>query len=460
MSIRLNNFKKYPKYKDPSASLRTGSGVEWIDKIPMQWEIERLRYVAKEPIESGVGEPAEFQREDWPRYIRITDIAGPRDLRKDTFYSLPPEVASRAPVRKGDVLFASAGATYGRSYLHWDKEGEFCYAGYLVKFTPSSKIEPRYVSYWAQSKFFWDQVRSGVIQSTIQNFSATKYKDLSILIPSMGEQKRMADFLDEKAGELDRFVKSNKKQIELLKEYRQKIITAVVTGKYKIENGKLQKRSESELKDSGIEWLGEIPEAWEVKRLKHVTRVNPLKSSFRSSMKLEVTFLPMENVSEVGDLNLSETREVREVYDGYTYFEDEDVVVAKITPCFENGKGAYLEGLKNGIGFGSTEFHVFRSAKTILPKYLYLITVSHLFRRLGEASMHGAAGQKRVPARFVKNFTIGVPPLNQQRRLIDGVEKRLEKIAHMVKKLENQNRKIQEYKKSLIYNVVTGKVRL
>ena len=110
----------------------------------------------------------------------------------------------------------------------------------------------------------------------------------------------------------------------------------------------------------------------------------------------KVVFLPMERISVSGDVDCSEKRPISEIKDGFTYFRKNDVVLAKITPCFENGKGACLTRLTSEFGFGTTELIVLRAKRTLLPMYLYFITRSSFLRKLGTDVMTGAAGQKRV----------------------------------------------------------------
>lgn len=140
----------------------------------------------------------------------------------------------------------------------------------------------------------------------------------------------------------------------------------------------------------------------------------------------EISFLPMAAVSEDGKITSQETRNFSAVKKGYTYFERGDILLAKITPCFENGKAAVTDSLDHQIGFGSTEFHVLRAnPKIICANYLFSLVWSRRFRYLGEKSMKGAAGQKRVPADFLKNYDIPLPPLDDQIR-----------IAHLLGKVE------------------------
>src|SRR6478672_11821706 len=173
-----------------------------------------------------------------------------------------------------------------------------------------------------------------------------------------------------------------------------------------------------------VPWLNAIPEGWDQVRGRFVMAVNPPGRRARELDKTEeVSFVPMEAVGEYGGLNLERTKLVDEVGTGYTAFEDGDVVVAKITPCFENGKGAYAQGLKNGVGFGSTELHVLRAGSRLDNGFLFYLTISHSFRALGESEMYGAGGQKRVPPDFAKDFRVPLPPIDDQRtiaRFLDG----------------------------------------
>ncbi|MGL4220087.1 MAG: restriction endonuclease subunit S [Shewanella sp.] len=137
-----------------------------------------------------------------------------------------------------------------------------------------------------------------------------------------------------------------------------------------------------------------------------------------------VSFLAMASVSEDGRILDQETRVLAETKKGYTYFERGDVLLAKITPCFENGKAALVDNLEYQIGYGSTEFHVLRADPELLDsKYLFYMVWSDRFRFFGEKSMQGAAGQKRVSADFLKQFEIPLPPLAEQKRIAAILDK-------------------------------------
>ena len=146
--------------------------------------------------------------------------------------------------------------------------------------------------------------------------------------------------------------------------------------------------------------------------MKFLCKVNPSKSDLKVPRNTKVTFLPMENIGEDGTLNLNEEREVSDVWDGFTYFKDDDVIIAKITPCFENGKGALCRNLINGLGFGTTELHVLRAKNQVVPGFIWYVTSSHLFRIMGEAMMQEQRGKGY--RKILLKFCCCVPTVEQQ----------------------------------------------
>jgi restriction endonuclease S subunit len=134
------------------------------------------------------------------------------------------------------------------------------------------------------------------------------------------------------------------------------------------------------------------------------------------------------------------------------------VLLAKITPCFENGKGACLDILPTEYGFGSTEFHVLRARQCLRPQFLYRITTLPEFRRLGAEAMTGAAGQQRVPQEFVANFVCASPPLAEQSAIVCFLDDQTAKMDAAVRAARRQVALLHEYRTRLIADVVTGKL--
>lgn len=162
-----------------------------------------------------------------------------------------------------------------------------------------------------------------------------------------------------------------------------------------------------------------IPDNWKVVHLDELVSLNPSRSP--RPVDGMVSFLPMAAVSEDGKVINAQIREYDQVCSGHTAFRDGDILVAKITPCFENGKGALVEGLVNGVGFGSTEFHVLRPKKGVSTRLVAHIVNCHDFRRHGESEMEGSAGQKRVAADFIRTFKFACPSNPQEQEVIAAV---------------------------------------
>lgn len=191
-------------------------------------------------------------------------------------------------------------------------------------------------------------------------------------------------------------------------------------------------------------------------RLRYYASFNPSKSSLHGLPDdTEVVFVPMEAVSETGGIDISMSRPLGSVYSGFTFFASGDVLIAKITPCFENGKGALVPELHRKIGFGSTEFHVLRPGPKLEGRFLHYVTRSTIFRDNGAAEMKGAAGQQRVPEDFVKNFQIWTPPLTVQRAIADFLDRKTAAIDALVDKKERFIRLLTEKRAALIHHAVT-----
>ncbi|EJE4702554.1 restriction endonuclease subunit S [Vibrio parahaemolyticus] len=193
---------------------------------------------------------------------------------------------------------------------------------------------------------------------------------------------------------------------------------------------------ETKLKESEI---GKIPLDWSCTTLNKIADINP-KPIKLDSDDIEVSFVGMADVSESAKLMNTTNRLYGEVKKGFTSFQDNDVLVAKITPCFENGKGALVSNLTNGIGFGSTEFHVIRAKEQKgCPEFIHHITTTHNFRVKGEMNMTGTAGQKRVGKDFIASYLIACPPFVEQQKIaevLSTVDKKIDLIDQKIAETE------------------------
>ncbi|MEH2235000.1 restriction endonuclease subunit S [Nostoc sp.] len=205
------------------------------------------------------------------------------------------------------------------------------------------------------------------------------------------------------------------------------------------------------------EELYELPNGWVWATVGEISKINPRLPELNYSDDLEVSFLPMKSVeAKTGRLDLSEIKQYCQVKKGYTPFIDGDIILAKITPCFENGKVAIVQNLKNGIGFGSTEFHVFRLELGIYNKYLLFYFCNQNFIKDAQSNMAGTAGQLRVPADYIRNTVIPFPPLPEQYRIVAKVEELFTQLDAGVGLLKKVKAKLKRYRQAVLKAAVEG----
>ncbi len=224
--------------------------------------------------------------------------------------------------------------------------------------------------------------------TTVPSVRKTRIAEIDIPLPPLDEQRKIAAVLD-KVSDL---IAKRRQQLEKLDEL-------------------VKARFVEMFGEPGTDKFG-----WGLRKLGDCCEINPKKAQDKClTLDVEVSFVPMPAVGERGEFDASDIRCYREVRTGFTYFRENDVLFAKITPCMENGKGAIAKGLRNGVGFGSTEFHVMRPVAGVSTSHwLYTMSVLCPFRIEAEANMTGSAGQRRVPASFLKGYLVALPPIERQ----------------------------------------------
>ena len=196
--------------------------------------------------------------------------------------------------------------------------------------------------------------------------------------------------------------------------------------------------------------LGKDQKGWGLTTLGECCEVNP-KRPRNIDEELMVSFVPMPSVSEDGKIDCSNIKPYKEVRKGFTYFAENDVLFAKITPCMENGKGAVAKGLSGGIGSGSTEFHVLRPIEgKSNPYWLYIITMFELFRVGARKVMTGTGGQLRVPVGYLSDFPISLPPISLQDSFEEFVHQSDKSKFEIQKTIDSTTDLI----KSVLYNAI------
>ncbi|RPD49864.1 restriction endonuclease subunit S [Hymenobacter sediminis] len=424
------------------------SGVEWLGDVPAHWEVIKLTRLF-DRIGSGTT-PSTNSVDYYDGEIPWVTTA---ELRETVIYDTKQKVTQLALAehsalklyKAGAVVIAMYGATIGRlGILGVDATlNQAC-----CVFENPIGVDSKFFYYW-----LWAERPTLISLSTgggQPNLSQDLLKQLKMPVPPLDEQRVIAAFLDERTAHLDSLIRRKEDLLKLLTEQRAALITRAVTRGLDVV---------APLRDSGVPWLGQVPAHWEVKRLKFgLAAINPVGSNLPLPEDALVSFVPMTAVGEYGGLDLEMEKPLDEIGSGYTYFADNDVVVAKITPCFENGKGALATGLTNGVGFGTTELHVLRHNAEMDSQFLFLLTISEPFRKLGEGEMIGAGGQKRVPEEFIKNLMAPFPPIDEQREIAAAINQINERSDKMTDITNREIAKLREYRAALITAAVTGRI--
>ena len=426
------------------------SGIEWLGKIPSHWSVKRLRYVVSERLKYGANESAHDENKKHPRYIRITDFDENGKLRDDTFKSLNPNKAKDYLLRDGDVLFARSGATVGKTFQYKDHDGEACFAGYLIKASAhQGDLNSDYFYLFTKSGAYENWKNSIFNQATIENIGADKYASLELPIPKLEEQTSIASYLDSKTKEIDNLIADKKRLLELYEEEKTAIINQAVTKGI---------NPDVPLKDSGIEWLGEIPEHWEVKKLKwhHQTTSGGT---------------PKTNDSDYYDGNIPWLRTLDLNNGNVTDCEIKITPIAlskssaKIVPA-----NSVLVAMYGGAGTigksGLLKFDasINQAICAILPNDITVPEFLHYFVIFYRPYwMIGAEGTRRDPnisQEDIRNKEFIFPPTDEQHSIVNHIETECNLINSKINKTKKLIELLSEYRTALINEVVTGKIKV
>jgi len=426
-----------------------------IGRIPNGWRVERLHDVATIKTSNVDKKSAKY---DAPvKLCNYVDVYYHSKITSEIDFMISTASENeieRFTLHAGDVVFTKDSEDpYDIGIPTLIKEEiENLVCGYHLSIVKPelSQIIGGFVYYALEtelSKFQFTLASNGVTRFGL-TYQGTK--NLLLPIPSLDEQKSIVDFLDYKIVQINRLIDKKKELIEKLNEQRITMITQAVTKGIDLN---------VTMKNTEVNWLGDIPKHWGIKRLRFAIESNPVKSEINDIERDDlVSFVPMNAVGEYGGIRLDINKPLNDVYDGYTYFRNDDVVIAKITPCFENGKGAKAEYLTNGIAFGTTELHVMRPLEGYSSRWLFYLSICHAFREIGASEMYGAGGQKRVPESFIKNFRLGIPSYEEQESIADFIDTETQKINDMLRVNNQAIDRLIEYKKALISSTVTGQI--
>lgn len=443
----MSRYQPYPNYKE--------SGVEWLGRVPEHWEIKRNRFIFH--FSKGLTITKENLQDDGVPCISYGEVHSkygfefnPRSNALKCVSEDYLRSSKNCLLHKGDFVFADTSEDYegagNFSYLNEDFQ---TFAGYhTIIARASSDVNPRFCAFVFDSAAHRAQIQTAAKGIKVFSISQAILKDASSWFPPLTEQTAIAEFLDRETAKIDTLIAKQERMIDLLNEKRSALISHAVTKGL---------NPDVLMKDSGVEWLGEVPEHWEAKSLKYIAKLNPPKSEIQKLKQQECSFVPMEKL-KTGSIELDVTKQINEVYEGYTYFQNNDVLLAKVTPCFENRNIAIASDLLNGIGFGSSEIYVVRAFNHVDRKYLYYVLQEDTFMKLGISQMTGTGGLKRVPSEFLNNVKLPFPDIFEQTSIADFLDIKTAKIDTLIAKARQAIELMKERRTALISAAVTGKI--
>lgn len=405
---------RYDRYKD--------SGIAWIGEIPEHWKVKKLGHLY-------IPRNEKVSDQDYPALsvtmqgvlLQLENVAKTNDGD------------NRKLVKIGDFAINSRSDRRGSCGIS-KYDGSVSLINTVL--IPINDMNPVFYEWLFHSSLFSDEYyRWG--HGIVNDLWTTKWqemKNIQIVAPPLQEQQSIATYLDQKCGEIDELITLQEEMITKLQSYKQSVITEAVT------KG-LDKNVP--LKDSGIEWIGEIPEHWEVKRLKNVcSQINIKENSKRNSLP----YIGLENI-ESGSGRYIDT--ISEIEGMANRFCKNNVLFGKLRPYLSK---VYLAE-KDGIC--SPEFIVY-DTKSNNSRFIHKLLLSQPFIDVVNSSTYGAK-MPRANGDFINNIYVQIPPLSEQQSIADYLDQRCSEIDELISIKQQKIEKLKEYKKSLIFECVTGK---
>ena len=412
------------------------SGIQWLGNIPKEWSIIKGKYILKQLSRSVL------ESDNVVTCFRDGEVTLRSNRRELGFTNSLKEIGYQG-VEPGDLVVHGMDGFAGAIGIS-DSRGKM---SPIINVLESGECK-KYLMYYLRGLAFVNVflgLSTGIRERSC-DLRWNKLANLEYTIPPLSEQQAIADYLDETCSKIDEIIAEAKASIDEYKELKQSVIDKAVL--HGLCNGMM--------KDSGNDLIGKIPLSWEMRKLKYVADFNPGITTAYDAQK-EVGYVPMNCVKN-GYMNPLSAR-LSDMSTGLTGFQDGDIVIAKVTPCFENGNIAVAENLEQGVAFGSSELFVIRT-HSINRRFMLYYLQNSVFKNQCISTMTGTGGLKRVSGYFVNNAYITYPPENEQQVIVNYLDEAVKNMDSLISEKESLINDLEEYKKSLIYEVVTGKRRV
>lgn len=433
--------KKYDKYKD--------SGIEWIGEIPQEWTVGNLKRLT-DFIKNGTS-VTQVENETEYKVSRIETISTGEINYSKTGYVKYFDNIYDYKLNDNDILFSNINSLemVGNVAIYDNKQP--LYSGMnLLRISVNKKTCPKWLFYVLRNSYFVEQVKANAKHAINQvSISVGRLSQIPIIIPTKDEQKKIADYLDKKCGEIDRVVETEKSVIEKLKEYKQSIITESVT--------KGLDKSVP-LKDSGIEWIGNIPQHWEAKRTKYtansfdkgngITKEDVVLDGDIQCIRYGEIYSKYDNqcVDCVSATNLDKISTPKHISKGDILFAGTGELIEEI------GKNIVYMGDKPCLAGGDIII-LKHNQNPIFLNYALNSVYSQSQKSYGKVKLKVV----HISASAIGDIRIALPPLEEQEKIAKYLDKKCSEIDKAITDKEQVIEKFTEYKKSLIYECVTGK---
>ena len=359
--------------------------------------------------------------------------------------------STKTKFKRGDLLYGKLRPYLNKVYLS-DFEG-ICSTDILV-FPKNDLHSNAFLFYRLLCPDFVNYASHNVSGVNLPRVNFQTLAQFKIPFPPLPEQQRIVAKIEELFTKLDAGIDALHKVQAQLKRYRQSVLKAAFDGKL-TEAWRAEHQDEIEPVSPDA---SDLPDGWVWTNLEDVSELNPRIDKQSIDDDLEITFLPMKCVEELtGKIDLSETKQFSEVKrKSYTPFRDGDILFAKVTPCMENGKIAIAHDLKNGIGFGSTEFHVVRSLEEQSTQFFFFYFIQQKFRQDAKRAMTSAVGLLRVPTDYMRKVLIPLPALAEQQAIVSEVGRRLSVADEVEKTVAAELKRAEQLRQSILKQAFSG----
>lgn len=404
----------------------------------------RLKDALQMPLSYGLNESAIEDNPQWPRYIRITDFDDNNNLREDTFRSINPEKANMYSLQKGDILLARSGATVGKAFC-FNESIRACYAGYLIRARLNQKkVLPKYFLYVTKSIHYSEWKKRTNIQSTIQNISAEKYNQYEFPCPTINKQEKIIEYLETKLSEIDHQISILTSKRDAYLRLKKSIINHVVTHGL---------NPNVKMKDSGIEWIGEVPEHWEVKRMKDICDYIS-RGSTPDYVDEDYQKVMNQGTFSKGWIDESNIRYTKVGKSG-AHIKKGDLLMAS-TGGGVLGKILYFDSIDENY-YADSHVTIMRNSKGINSMKFLFYHFSLRFDEINATMTKGSTNQTELQRYELLSHKVAIPPLPEQHAIVTYLDNKCAKIETIVSNLNKQIGRYADLKRSLIDEVITGK---